>query len=146
MRIYQLELSCFNNKIATINATLFVVGLLFCFFNLSAQEESSIKLKIETGILWTSKSANPGFPWFNGFFFRVEPRLKISKNTFIGLRIGASENEKIEHYNLLQFYSYSNPDNGLIQFTNPDNGIISIVPTIDYRFNKKNYILISAEE
>ncbi len=114
--------------------------LLFCLLSLSAQEDSNIKLKIETGIIWTSESANPGFPWFNGFFLRVEPKLKTSTNTFIGLRIGASVNEqKNEKFNLPQLYRYNNPNSGIIQFINPDNGIISIVPTFDYCFiGKKN--------
>lgn len=132
MKIFHLESFC--NKSLLLKKILLLVISFLCLFKLSAQKENNLKLKIETGILWTSKSANPGFPWFNGFFLRVEPKLKTSKRTFIGLRIGVSENEKIENYIPLQFYSYNNPDNGLIQFTNPDNGIISIVPTIDYYF------------
>lgn len=113
--------------------------LLFCLLSLSAQKSSNIILKIETGILWTSDSANPDFPWFNGFFLHLEPKLKTSINTFIGLRIGTSVNEKKnDNFDLLQFYRYNNPSNGIIQFTNPDNGIISIVPTFDYYFIENN--------
>ncbi len=105
---------------------------------LSAQEGRNIKLKIETGILWTSESANPGFPWINGFFLRVESKLQTSINTFIGLRIGTSLNEKNnENFEFLQFYSYNNPNEGVIQFINPDNGTFSIVPTFDYYFMGK---------
>ncbi len=139
MKVFQLRLFYFYNKSAILKSKMLLIILLSCLFNLSVQSQSNVKLKIETGVLWTSKSANPGFPWFNGFFFRVEPKLKTSKNTFIGLRIGASENEKIENYNPLQSYSYNNPNDGLIQFTNPDNGIISIVPTFDYYFNENKY-------
>lgn len=113
--------------------------VLFGLLPLSAQVDSHLKLKIETGILWTAQSANPDFPGFNGFFLRVEPKLKTSINTFIGLRIGASINEqKNENFDLAQSYRYNNPENdGFINFTNPDNGTFSIVPTFDYYFMEK---------
>lgn len=114
--------------------------LLFCLLSLSAQEDSNIKLKIETGVLWTAKPANPSFPWFNGFFLHAEPKLKTSTSTFIGLRIGVSINEqKNENFDFLESYFYNNPNDGIIQFTNPDNGSFSLVPTFDYCFVEKKH-------
>lgn len=114
--------------------------LMFCLLSLSAQEDSNIKLKIETGVLWTAKPANPSFPWFNGFFLHAEPKLKTSTSTFIGLRIGVSVNEqKNENFDFLQSYFYDNPNDGIIQFINPDNSSFSLVPTFEYCFiEKKN--------
>lgn len=118
---------------------IFFKILLFCLLSLNAQIESNVKLKIETGILWTSKSANSGFPYFNGLFLHLEPKLKTSKNTFIGLRIGILINEKIENFEPIQSLQYDNPSTGIIDFINPDNRLISFVPTFDYFFNKRKY-------
>lgn len=129
---------CYNKSVM-LKKMLLLLILSCALFHLSAQVERNIKLKIETGILWTSKSANPGPPWFNGFFLCVEPKVKTSKNTLIGLRVGVSINEKNENYDPLQSYRYDNPNNGLIQFINPDNGVLSIVPTFDYYFNENKF-------
>ena len=141
MKNHQLKLFYINNKTAILKAILLVAILLFCLFNLSAQEESNIKLKIEAGLLWTSGRDNSAlFNHSRGLFLNVEPMLKTSKKSTIGLRIGFSVNEqKFEHNDPLQLYLYNNPDDGLPQFINPENGLISFVPTFDYYFNEGKF-------
>lgn len=97
------------------------IPLLFSLFNLNAQVKNDIKLGIETGFLAFSDSDNLGA------FFNVEPKLKASKSTFIGLRIGVVLNpQKFENYDRLQFEIGDDFD----------NGGISLVPTIDYYFRE----------
>ena len=102
---------------------LFII-CLFCSFNLSAQKESNIKLKIETGFLWDWYE---GSIYLSGPFLNVEPKLKASKNTVIGLRIGAALNtQAIKNADPLQFYINKN--------LNSNNVAISLIPTFDYYF------------
>lgn len=97
-------------------------------FNLNAQEQSNIKLKIETGLLWDSVE---GRIYHSGPFLNVEPKLKTSKNTVIGLRIGAALNtQRILISDPSQFYINNN-----VGF----NGVISLGPTFDYYFTTDNF-------
>lgn len=142
MKIFQPKLFYSNNRSATFKTIILLVILLFCLFNLSAQKESNIKLKIETGILWASDEESFGLLDLENFAFfaQVEPTLKISNNTFIGLRIGASVNtQKIVKQDPIEFYLYPNINTGFIQFMDVDNRIISIIPTINYYLNKNNF-------
>jgi len=128
MKIFQLKFSSFyiRNAIKTIVLLL----LLFCCFNLDAQGERNIKLKMEVGILWSSKSNNRAYPNMSGAFFRVEPKLQTSRNTVIGLRIGLSENYHIiKGHDPNQFYVDNADFAG-----NAGNDALSFVPTIDYYF------------
>ena len=135
MKIFQLKLCYYFPQGIPLKIIAITIIIGFCVFNLSAQEESNIKLKIETGLLMTSENSER-----LGLFFRVEPKLKIFKNTFLGLRVGASINEQImEGNDLSQFNFYDNVNDSPIQFINPSNGLFSVVPTVDYYFMDKKY-------
>lgn len=122
MKVFQLK--SFYNTSALLKKELFVIALLFCLLNLNAQVKNNIKLGIEPGVLLLSDSENLGL------FLNAELKLKSSKNTFIGLRIGFVLNSQaFENYDSLQF----NIDD------KSDNGGISLVPTIDYYFKKSNF-------
>jgi len=142
MPFFQFKRFYFNNKSAVLKSILLLTIVLFCLFNVSAQEEPNIKLKIETGFLWASdEESSKLLDEENlGLFFRIEPTLKTSKNTVIGLRIGLAVNtQKIEDFDPLEFYFYRNISSGIIQFIDPDNRIISFVPTFDYYFIENNF-------
>ncbi len=97
--------------------------LLFCLFNVDAQEQSNIKLRIEPGALLDSDSENLGL------FLNMEPKIKISEHTVIGLRFGVVLNpQKFDDHNNSQF---------LVNEEN-DNAVISFIPTFDYYLNDKN--------
>lgn len=100
---------------------ILLTTLLFCLFNLNAQENSNVKLAVETGILPLSSGSEN-----LAFFLNVEPKIKVSINTFIGLRFGITLNpQTFENYDLLQF----NIDN------KSDHALLSFVPTVDYYLN-----------
>ena len=85
-------------------------------FGLNAQ----VKLKVEPGVLLETDSENLGL------LLNIEPHVKASEKTVIGLRFGIAVNpQKI------------NIDNDSSFFIDEldDNGIISFVPTFDYYFN-----------
>ncbi|MFK7770807.1 MAG: hypothetical protein AB8F94_01665 [Saprospiraceae bacterium] len=126
MTVSQLKLFYLNNKSALLRIILLSLISWFNLFNLNAQKETSIKLKIETGILW---DAVEGKIYLSGFFFNIEPKLKTSKKIFIGLRFGAAFNtQRILISDSPPFFNI-NASGG--------NGVISIVPTFDYFFTKK---------
>ena len=100
-----------------------LIALCFCIFNLNAQEKNNLKLGIEAGILPLTDSENLGL------FLNVEPKLKVSENIFIGLRVGIILNsQSIENHDVSQFSIDGESD----------NGGISLVPTFDYYLNE-NY-------
>ncbi len=104
--------------------TIYLISLFFCLFNIQAQKGSNIKLTLEGGFLAFSKSENLGF------FLNVEPKLKVSENTFIGLRIGATINSQV----------YENKDSTLFKIGHEyDNGFASVVPTFEYHWDKDNF-------
>ena len=104
---------------------VFLLGL----FDVSAQKESNVKLKIETGILGDWYEGNIVF---NAFFLHVEPKLKTSKNTIIGLRIGTTINSQaLENSDPQQFYINNNYTLG--------NVAISLIPTFDFYFIKNKF-------
>jgi len=126
MKIFQLKF-CYlhtNNAIKTI---LILLLFLFSFFNLSAQKERNIKLKIEAGLLadWLE-----GRTYLSGGFINVEPKFIISNKTVAGLRFRYAANSQ----------GFINADS--LQFSingGGGNRVISLAPTIDYYFsNKKN--------
>jgi len=101
--------------------------LLLYLFNLNAQEKSPIKLKLETGFLW---DAIDGKIYFSGALLNIETKIKISKYSVIGLRIGGAVNtQRILNADPDQFYI----ENGAGQ-----NSVISLGPTFDYYFNTSN--------
>lgn len=97
--------------------------LFFCSFHLNAQVKSNIKLGIEPGFLLVTDSEKLGI------FLNVEPKLKVTKNAFIGVRVTVVFNpQKIKIHNTLQYYTND-------EF---DNGGLSFVPTFDHYF-KEDY-------
>lgn len=102
---------------------LLQIVLLLYLFHLNAQEGTTIKLVIEGGILPLSETENLGL------FLNAEPKLKISDNIFLGLRVGV----------ILNAQSIENNDEFQYEIDErSDNGGISLVPTIDYYLNE-NY-------
>ena len=98
--------------------------LFCCWFNLAAQEKNNINLGIEIGLLDLSESES------FGLFLNVEPKLKSSRSTTIGLRLGATFNSQtIENNDSTQF-SFDHES---------DNGVISILPTFDYYWNGNKF-------
>lgn len=82
-----------------------------------------MQLGIEAGHLLFSDSENLSI------FLHIEPKLKIAKNTFLGLRASIVFNtQKFDNYDPLQF---DIPE----RF---DNGGLSVVPTLEYHF-RENY-------
>ncbi len=97
--------------------------LLLFLFNATAQEKNSLKLKVESGLLWDAVN---GRAYLSGSFFNLEPKLKASQNTVIGFRIGGAFNTQlILASNVRQFHV--NNDIGL-------NSALSIGPSFDYYF------------
>lgn len=88
-----------------------------------------MKLKIEAGLLWDSVE---GKIYFSGPLLNVEPKLKTSKNTVLGLRIGAALNT--------QKILTSDPQLFYINNSVGYNGAISIGPTFDYYFITNSFL------
>lgn len=127
-KVFQLKLFSFHDKNTLYKTIILHILFLLCFINLSAQKENNIKMKIEAGILWDWVD---GKIYLSGPFLNIEPKLKTSKNTFIGLRIGAAENtQRILTSDPNQFHINNENDNGY------GNSVFSLVPTFDYYFSK----------
>ena len=103
-----------------------VLLLLLCgLFHLNAQEEYNVKLGVEAGFLPLSEDSHN-----LGLFLKIEPKVKILENTFVGLRFGLTLNSHtFENINDFQFYIDE-------RF---DNAVLSFVPTVDYYFKKYNF-------
>ncbi len=107
---------------------VFFIISLFYFFNLSAQEAGNINLKIETGILYDWVG---GRIYLSGPFLNIEPKLKTSRKTVIGLRFGAALNtQAILPLSPTRFQINND-------FDNNGNGVLSLIPTLDYYFTPK---------
>ncbi|MFK7771002.1 MAG: hypothetical protein AB8F94_02640 [Saprospiraceae bacterium] len=112
--------------------------LLYCFVNLNAQKEPNIKLKVEAGLNWKLAEKDIINHWDWSLHFSLEPKLKTSKKTFIGLRIQASENEPFnEKYKPTQFFIDNNINISFLEAT--PTTLISFVPTFDYYFSKNRF-------
>lgn len=112
--------------------------LLYCFVNLSAQKKPNIKLKIEAGLNWKPAEKDIINHWDWSLHFSLEPKLKTSKKTFIGLRIQANENEPFnEKYKPPQFFIDNNININFLEAT--PTTLISFVPTFDYYFSKNRF-------
>jgi len=135
MRIFQYKFLYFNRK-GILFETIILLMILFYFFaNLSAQNEPNVKLKVEAGINWKPAEKNRNY-WDWAIHLSLEPKLKTSKNTFIGLKILVTENfPNNEVYRSPQFFI----DNNIrINFSEANStNLISVVPTFDYYFSKK---------
>ncbi|TPN86906.1 OmpW family outer membrane protein [Aquimarina algicola] len=103
---------------------LLIIVFISCFFGLEAQEKSSIKLRIEPGILLETDSDNLGL------LLNIEPKIKSSANTTIGLRFGIAINpQKFE----------IDDSSGFFIDDLDDNAVISFVPTFDYYLNDNHF-------
>jgi len=142
MRICQFKLFYTHHTSALLKTILLLILLLFCFFNLSAQKESNFKLKIETGVLWDlgKGEINLNGPLFlSGLFLNVEPKLKTSKNTVFGLRIGTAVNtQAFKNSDVNQFLFIYDSEYTSNWYGIEGNNVVSFVPTFDYSFNEKN--------
>ena len=98
--------------------------VVFSLFNLNAQEDNYIKLRIELGFLLKTDSENLGL------LLNVEPHIKISENKVIGFRFGIALNPaKFKNNDSSQFF-INEQDN---------NAVISFMPTFDYYLNEEKY-------
>lgn len=130
MRELQLKFCYFHNKKVFLKIIISLKIILLCLFNLNAQGERNIKLKIEGGMLWDWVDEQV---YLSGSFLGVEPKLKVSPNTFIGLSIGAAKNtQRILTLNPQQFFINNDYD----QDNSNANRVLSFVPTVDYYFIK----------
>ena len=116
MKIFQPD--CFFSRITNLNRNLLPIVALLYLVSLNAQ----VTLRIEPGVLLETDSDNLGL------LLNIEPKVKASENTVIGLRFGIAINpQKIRIDGDLPFF-IDDLD---------DNGIISFVPTFDYYLNDK---------
>jgi len=130
MKIIPAKISCFLQYAVLIKSAMLFLILMFSTFNLSAQKTSNVKLKIEGGLLWGAPERRD---YRNGRFLFVEPKLRSSRNSIIGLRIGGALNyQKVTTTDPL----YSLIDNNL--GVNNFNTVLSFVPTFDYYYKKSN--------
>ena len=137
MKIFHLKSSYFSNKKKLLKTILLLSVILYFLGNLSAQKESNIKLKLDAGLNW-KPAERDGTYWDWGLHFSLEPKLKTSKKTFIGLRIQVNENDPTnEKYKPLQFFIDSNINNYFFEMTSTT--LISFVPTFDYYFSKNSF-------
>ena len=104
---------------------LALLPALFLFaFNLAAQQWDEMKLAVEIGVLDLAEEGS------FGLFLNVEPKLRSSKNTSIGLRIGITANSlTYENFDSTQFTI--NEESG--------NGVVSFVPTFDYHWPNNKF-------
>ena len=123
MKLFQLKGG--YNKSTMLRKMLLPIGLCCGLFHLNAQETYNVKLGIETGILPLSEDSEN-----LGLFLNVEPKIKVAKNTFIGVRFGLVINSHaFENSNNFEYFIDE-------RF---DNAVLSFVPTVDYYLNENQY-------
>lgn len=98
--------------------------LFFILHKANAQIKENVKLAMEVGFLPLSASKNLGL------FLNVEPKLKITKKSFAGIRVGLVINPQKFENNAPQQFEI------LDEF---DNGGLSFVPTFDYYLSTGDY-------
>lgn len=119
MKFFQSDFFNENNTIIKKLLPLIIL-LLYCFFNLNAQ----VTLRVEPGVLLETDSDNLGL------LLNIEPKVKASENTVIGLRFGIVTNsQKIRIDRSLPFFIDELDD----------NGVISFISTFDYYLNNKKH-------
>jgi hypothetical protein len=127
----KLKLKPFYNKNPLLKKISIFITLLFWFFNLNAQEQSNIKLKIEAGF----------DPVKQGLFLNVGPKVKTTKNTAIGLRFGLIGFPGSKSISTIKTQTTGNNTNfQYIINKKSGNGIISFVPTFDYYLNENIFL------
>lgn len=104
--------------------TLFQL-LLFHLLNSNAQEASNVKLEIGVGFPIGTSSDN------FGILAHMEPKLKVSNKAFIGMRMAIAINSQtLENQNSNKFMIDE-------EF---DHGFFSVVPTLDYYWQKERFL------
>ena len=121
MTVFRFKLCC--DTITILQKNLFIIPLLCCLIHLNAQDRSKITLRIEPGALIATASENLSI------LLNVEPKIKISDHSVIGMRFGAA----------LNAHKYNNIDPEKFFISDDDNAIMSLVPTYDYFFNQQQY-------
>ena len=108
-----------------------LVAFLLCVFSLNAQEQGNMKLKIEAGF----DLEKPGL------FLNVEPKVKSTENTVIGLRFGVIGYSGTNTISTLNTQTTIHTT-GIQYIINEKsgNGIISFVPTFDYYLNENIFL------
>lgn len=103
---------------------VFILFFLSFFSNANAQDESAVEISFDFGFTGLNGAENIGL------LFNLEPRLKFTNNTAMGLRFGVTANSlAYRNADTLQFHI--NEISG--------NGVISIIPTFEYYFNEKDF-------
>ncbi|MEM7572421.1 MAG: hypothetical protein AAF433_05955 [Bacteroidota bacterium] len=88
---------------------------------LMAQEDYRFHLALEAGIPPLGKD-----PENLGLLFNIEPKVKVSPNSFLGLRIGLALNTHV-YENIDPFEYFINPS--------VENAVLSFVPNLEYYLN-----------
>lgn len=102
---------------------LLISCLFLSCFCLSAQKRDNLKLTTEFGFPLATPSENLGL------LFNIEPKLKVSEHLYMGLRIAIAINSQ----------SFENQDSTQFIISNEfDHGFVSILPTLDYYWQKEN--------
>ncbi|MEO0331216.1 MAG: hypothetical protein AAF223_05955, partial [Bacteroidota bacterium] len=104
-----------------------LITLLFWLLDVNAQQSGNMKLKIETGF----DLEKPGL------FLNVEPRMRATENTVIGLRFGIVGYSGSNSISTIDTQTIGN--NADFEYTineKSGNGVISFVPTLDYYLNE----------
>ncbi|MBQ0734367.1 hypothetical protein [Aquimarina celericrescens] len=118
MKVFRPEF--FHNKNTTLKESLFLIIVALCLSNLNAQ----VQLRLEPGVLLETGSENLGV------MLNIEPKVKASENTVIGLRFGIAINsQKFEIDDSTPFFIDDLDDNGMFSF----------VSTFDYYLNENYY-------
>ncbi len=103
--------------------SLSTILILLSLLKLNAQQENSLTLRVEPGIIIFSDSENISL------LINAEPKIKISGNGVIGLRFGLAVNSQKFNTTNQQYFIDDEYD----------NAILSFVPTYDYYFNENKY-------
>jgi len=103
---------------------ILLLTLLCCIGRLSAQIKSAVGLDLEAGVVMLSAADK------TAAFLNIEPKVKSSKNTSVGLRFGAVINSQ----------SFESIDSREFEVkTEFDHGFFAMVATFDYYWNDLKY-------
>lgn len=110
----------YDHKNTALKKKLLPIAVCFCLLNLNAQ----VTLRVEPGVLLETASENLGV------LLNIEPKVKCSENTVLGLRFGIAVNP--------QKFVINNSSSFFIDDLD-DNGMMSFVPTFDYYLNEARF-------
>ena len=107
-----------------IARTILLFIHLLIFTSSQAQVGKNLILGIETGFVGFSDSEKLSF------LINLEPKIRSTQNSFIGLRIGVAVNS--QKFNSQESSSYAiNPEH--------DHGFLSVIPTFEYYWGKDDF-------